>query len=473
MPFLVLSFVKNNYPRPAGADSLSASLSATEITTEDSLNTPQIYCTDGTTPQITQSSPSTPRPVILRANPHTRLSGSVVPIASVQPVKTFKPIAPNLASLPTVPSPDNAMLLLKFPGGETIKLSNLPFVKADQPPSPSPVNPETRLKLKRVLSNPKGAPIEIKSPLQAYPATPPSTNKTSDQTTEESEKNELKERNRMSAQRSRQKKRQHFESLAETCNNMQKENSALNTENKVLREEIISLKRLLGNHLDCSVTQQRGQREVVRNAIEPRLVSLVGKKTQEESNSKQVNILRAKTLPNLVEENLHNIPEVISCDETSVTKAEAYAEFDKSCHNVIYTVPSPPQTFPEDLRVDTRLKETEEAQFHDKPGSSIPSTASIAAISQTREKPRVAPLQKQEKLTTAPSPVFVRLTPTSENVKQTLALHCHRVGNEREEKTNNKGVVAKRLKDKLQILKQKMAEDAGTFSTLGSGPSNT
>ena len=238
-------------------------MSATEITSEDTLNTPQIFCSDSNvTSQMTVA--SAPRPVILRANPHTR-----IPIASVQPVKTYKPIAPNPATLPSTPSPDNAMLLLKFPGGETIKLSNLPFVKADQPSPPSPVNQETRLKLKRVLSSQKSTPNIEKSSSQVFTQSSTTATKVPEKAASEVEKNELKERNRMSAQRSRQKKRQHFESLAETCSNMQKENSALNTENKILREEIINLKRLLGEHIDCSVTRQNGQREMIQNVVEP------------------------------------------------------------------------------------------------------------------------------------------------------------------------------------------------------------
>eukprot|EP00092_Neocalanus_flemingeri_P020974 GFUD01022725.1.p1 GENE.GFUD01022725.1~~GFUD01022725.1.p1 ORF type:complete len:553 (+),score=148.72 GFUD01022725.1:49-1659(+) len=465
-----------------GADSLSASLSATEIS-DDTLNTPQIYCSDANTPQIT---PSAPRPVILRAHPHNRGTGSGVPVASVQPVKTYKPIAPNPVSLPAVASPDNAMLLLKFPGGETIKLSNLPFVKADIPPTPSTVNQETRLKLKRVLSTPKGPSVQIQSPTQSLPLAP-SVSKNNEQYTEEGEKNELKERNRMSAQRSRQKKRQHFESLAETCNNMQKENSALNTENKVLREEIVSLKRLLGQHLDCSVTQLTGQRDTLQNAIEPKMVSLVATqksklKTYETPRS---NIQSPKSKQN--EENIMNIQvevsnEVISMQTSSVENTADIVEdtpskYEKQSRNENYTnksvpiVPSPPQTFPEDLRVDTRLKETEESQFP-KTGATLITSQERDRINTLRLMPTPQKLQPTTPNPGFPSPVFVRLTPTSECVKQTLALHCHRVGSEREEKNASKGVVAKRLKDKLQILKQKMAEDANMFPSTSSEPNN-
>ena len=58
---------------------------------------------------------------------------------------------------------------------------------------------------------------------------------------------------------------------------------------------------------------------------------------------------------------------------------------------------------------------------------------------------------------------------TSGNVKATLAQHCRKVGTERSIKANNKGVVARRLKDKLKILKEKLAEDENTLSDIKSG----
>ena len=401
---------------------------------------------------------SAPRPVILRANPHTR-----IPIASVQPVKTYKPIAPNPATLPSTPSPDNAMLLLKFPGGETIKLSNLPFVKADQPSPPSPVNQETRLKLKRVLSSQKSTPNIEKSSSQVFAQSSTTATKVPEKAASEVEKNELKERNRMSAQRSRQKKRQHFESLAETCSNMQKENSALNTENKILREEIINLKRLLGEHIDCSVTRQNGQREMIQNVVEPKLVNL----SRDSLPNNEVNSIRnvdpaIKTMSRQEEDRFMKIPVVMSSDlhpnkGDFQSLKENVVDFENPHQTVSYinsSVPSPPQTVPEDLRVDTKLKES-------------------------GELPRVEANNSSHKLDqhhmhSQQNPVFVQLTPNSESVKQTLALHCHRVGSEREEKNTNKVVVAKRLKDKLQILKQKMAEDESTFSSItsaGTSPS--
>ena len=62
-------------------------------------------------------------------------------------VKTFKPIAPSPLTLPSSPSSSSALLLLKFPSGETVKLSNLPLA----PPPPQhmqpPIHVETKTRL--------------------------------------------------------------------------------------------------------------------------------------------------------------------------------------------------------------------------------------------------------------------------------------------------------------------------------------
>ena len=152
-----------------------------------------------------------------------------LPTASVQPVKTFKPIAP---AMPAAAGPDNAMLLLKFPGGETIKLSNLPFVKAEEGGTATPaVQQETKLKLKRVLSGGAG-------PSAVACSSRPPLGLAEDEA--EEGRSELKERNRMSAQRSRLKKRQQLDMMADTCSAMQRHNSALTAENKVTIGLVVS-----------------------------------------------------------------------------------------------------------------------------------------------------------------------------------------------------------------------------------------
>ena len=109
------------------------------------------------------------------------------------------------------------------------------------------------------------------------------------------------------------------------------------------------------------------------------------------------------------------------------------------------------QTHSEDLRVNTRIKDDSQTQ------------------SQTQSK-----IVKPERLQAAPqalvaAPVSGGKGKASGSVKATLAKHCRKVGTQRSIKASNKGVVARRLKDKLQILKQKLAEDENTLSDIKSG----
>merc|ERR1712029_864370 len=75
-------------------------------------------------------------------------------------------------------------------------------------------------------------------------------------------------RNRMSAQRSRVKKRQHIETLLESYTQSQNENQKLSVENKMLLEDNDRLRRLLAEHLDCSVTPRAGTRELLAQELD-------------------------------------------------------------------------------------------------------------------------------------------------------------------------------------------------------------
>lgn len=386
------------------ATSLNAAIA--EIPESDSLNTPKIFMSESIT---TANS----RPVILRTHSHNKITSSGLPIASVQPVKTLKPIAPNPATFVTGgQTNDNAMLLLKFPGGETIKLSNLPFVKCDTNKSSSvpPVTNDTRLKLKRTLKT------TTNEQLLNYSSTSSSTPCTSSSITSlDNVKEDLKERNRMSAQRSRMKKRQHIETLLDNCNQRKKENDSLKKENKFLMDENMKLRRLLSDHLECNVTTRTGATDVLAAELSIHKV--------------QPNVRTCNTETQTSE---YDFIESVS---TRVSEDEfAYQE---------PILPSPPQTYPEDLRVDTRIKEEEK-----KKDPSVIIEVSIPQIPLTGESVVVA---------------------KKSNVKHTLALHCQKVGNDRTIKKTNKGVVARRLKDKLQLLKQKLAEDETILYDIKSG----
>ena len=397
-----LHFRKATEAVKRGADIVTASLPASSES--ESLNTPQIYVSEASSPGVVTS-----RPVILRSNSHNRIAASTLPVASVQPVaKQFKPIAPNPGA-----GSDNALLLLKFPGGETLKLTNLPFVKCDSnlASSSAPMNQETKLKLKRVLnSNPRlesGASVTNPSPSSASSLSPPSSSNSSD---------DLKERNRMSAQRSRVKKRQHIETLLETFTQSQNENQSLSAENKMLLEENARLRRLLAEHLDCSVTLRAGTRDLLAQELDLAILA--------------------------PDSRTHDIQTQTSVTGARDPEPEHFPDF-----------PPPPQTHPEDLRVDTRIK-------NDSQSSKI----------QTAECVQPHPTASASVIAVAgPASGGKARTKTSGNVKATLAQHCRKVGTERSIKANNKGVVARRLKDKLKILKEKLAEDENTLSDIKSG----
>ena len=228
----------------------------------------------------------------------------------------------------------------------------------------------------------------------------------------------------MSAQRSRVKKRQHIETLLETCSLSQNENQTLRAENKLLLEENDKLRRLLAEHLDCSLTLSRGARDLLAQELD-----------------------LVVTPPDT---RTHNIQTQTSVTEARVPGRVEFKEFQP-----------PPQTHPEDLRVDTRIK------------SDLRVDTRIRDDSQTQSKTQ-SKIVKPEGLQAAPqalvaAPVSGGKGKASGSVKATLAKHCRKVGTQRSIKASNKGVVARRLKDKLQILKQKLAEDENTLSDIKSG----
>ena len=415
----------------AGQDGLSASLSSSELPGEESLNTPQIFCSDsGSSPSLTS------RPVILRSHSHNRVvqQTSNIPVASVQPVKAFKAIAPSPSSLPFSPSSDNALLLLKLPTGETVKLSNLPFVKCDsaQPPPGGgggggiTVKNETKLKLKKSLktSRPTSAsPRSVSAPTTVSGTVRPGESSSGASALDERDelKDDLKERNRMSAQRSRLKKRQQLEQ-------MQAEKSVLSAENKALRAEVSRLKLILTEHLDCSVTVRAGARESLSRQV-------CGGDQQDQADS-----------------------QTAQCDQYQHQEQSPFT-YD--------TATSPPQTYPEDLRirVDTKVDTKEDTKVDTKMGTKV----------DTKEDTKMDSRPKQDEKCVSPEGPAVSLRPLvlsagpgtaarRSRIKQRLALHCEKVGNKKKLKATNKA----RLKDKLQIIKQKMVEDEHIWSSLQS-----
>lgn len=517
-----------------GADSLSASIAATEIPEEDSLNTPHIYPAPGDTPVPSTGGAPAPRPVLLRANSRSRplvpltTRMPFVPVASVQPVKIlgFKPIAPNgpvlsmlaghsgpVPNKATQDGTENASLLLKFPSGETIKLSNLPFVKEEVSSSSGgnmTVNSPTKLKLKETLINNTNSAafaskrnnadtisdisvVEARENnydlgITAGPSLPKKIRSCS--VDEMDKKKDIQERNRASAQRSRNKKRDEYENTLIRCKGLEKKTSMLEMENSILREEVIKLKTLLIKHSNCQITKDCNEQDKIKSIVEPRVItnvipqikppivinspeivkppnSIVMIPVEDPLNMKHPVYLKKQNPVQTFQQFSFppSIPKANSIHDHEV-QSESFQNLNhKSSHlseepeldapmnltsgsHIDPTVnEAPPQTVPEDLRVDhSKVKLIDSA---------------VAAV---REEVTFSPVKEEvtpveEEMTQISSPGFVRVTPNSICVKQTLARHCQRVVSEKHDIREKKGKVAKRLKDKLLDLKIKMGEE--------------
>ena len=187
----------------------------------------------------------------------------------------------------------------------------------------------------------------------------------------------------------------------------------------------MSLKELLGEHLNCSLVHQR---PAARQAV----LALMAKPVSAPAVTAD---LETRTQPELS----------LDPDQGEVEDGEQEAG------EAPVVVQSPPQTQPEDLRVAARLRGGKDEE---------PAPA-----------PAPAPAPQQLPVTAVKSraPEAGEPARSLDSVRQTLARHCHKVGTERETKNAKKGVVAKRLKDKLEILKQKMAEDENSYLELKTG----
>merc|ERR1712032_1262111 len=396
-----------------GADSLSATVTATELVdSEESLNTPQIYCTEASHTQpscstvstvTTATSISTAQPVILKVQPNN--------------VKTFKPIAPSPLTLPPSSCPSSsALLLLKFPSGETVKLSNLPLAPPPQQQMQPPIHVETKTRLKQTLNVAKAQRLSNSSTTknkkeESRGVSEEEKRRRKEEIEEESERKEQKERNRMSAQRSRQRKRVQSDSLRQESNKVRQENGRLREENVALREEVEELKALLALHQNCG---NIGNEDKSHGTTTPFMLNSLKSPPQTVPED-----LRVQRTPGLSE----------ACSDAGGAGLEGNVPAQlhiqlpiPSPSNVCYAIPAV-----------------------------APSLAPQNAKSFTPQHPNsILPIQNQV-------PAMIS---GMEPVKQTLARHCHKTTSRRVEEVENRGVLRGRLKDKLHDLKRKLAEDS-------------
>jgi len=86
--------------------------------------------------------------------------------------------------------------------------------------------------------------------------------------TTDPKRDDIKERNRYSAMRSRNRKKEHYDKLEKDC-------KKLSIENTILRQEVIKLKKVLQDHVNCDVTLANYEQSTIRSLIEPHLMMSV------------------------------------------------------------------------------------------------------------------------------------------------------------------------------------------------------
>jgi len=231
---------------------------------------------------------------------------------------------------------------------------------------------------------------------------------------EENERQEQKERNRMSAQRSRQRKRVESDSLRQESDKVRQENTRLREENVALREEVEQLKALLVLHQNCTN---------------------VGNEDKNHGAGPSFMLTSLKSPPQTVPEDLR------------VQRTPGLSE---ACSDVGTSSSL-------EVGMGTSLEgNLPTTQLHVLPSGSytIPVASGLppqnAKTFTLQHQTPILPIQNQ----------IPQMTPGMEPVKQTLARHCQKATSRRVEEVENRGVLRGRLKDKLQDLKRKLAEDS-------------
>lgn len=187
---------------------------------DEVLNTPQIITSEYPTPAVLLTSE-------IFTSKTQRSTSLVTPTRPAN-----RPIAPALT--PPAPGVQQAQLLLRLPGGETVQLSNLPFVQA-------PAEKESK---KKIILTSEASKKSVKKP------------KGTTSSDDDSKKQMLLERNRAAAFRSRVKKRVHVETVKEQNAKLLAINKAQSQEIGRLKAENSQLRSELVQHTNCSQGQK-------------------------------------------------------------------------------------------------------------------------------------------------------------------------------------------------------------------------
>ena len=169
----------------------------------------------------------------------------------------------------------SAQLLLRLPGGKTMQLSSLPFIKETVTVPTETPSPKEKLKQSILNKNPKDIEINPEIPSVSVVEVNRKRQASGNESTNVENDEMRKERNRAAAQRSRAKKKRLGNQLQEENRKLLTENKLLRLENKALKEEIVKLKSVSELHRNCEISQQeRNQIETTKFPAQIKIVTL-------------------------------------------------------------------------------------------------------------------------------------------------------------------------------------------------------
>lgn len=234
---------------------------------EDALHTPKLNLIPES-PKLVPVNPVTSLPVVVQSDAFPPSPRKIRPIA---PLKTD--LIGDISS--SIKEPSSAQLLLKFPTGESIHLSDMPVVLSSSRSSDPSTSDKNSAPVKQILKKSIARKRGLESQeAEEEPHEGVSKKKKSHVSEDEEKRRQILERNRAAAQRSRNKKRHEVAKTRETMDKYKRTIREVMAQNERLKMECQWLKSILEKHLDCSVTKALNQRDLLEKEIRPKIVAL-------------------------------------------------------------------------------------------------------------------------------------------------------------------------------------------------------
>ena len=229
------ALTSNTTERPSSSNVDEGQHHPDPTTNDDMLNTPQIM-----TLQDIQSAPSSAKVIQISSSISTPSSLSTSPLkipggGSNKSHTLVRPIAPKMIESDVTTNQldrsnntnenSAAQLLIRMPSGKTIKLSKIPFyLQGFEAPTPASDDYLAIVEKVKTKSYPQKSKIVPENNASNF---------------------DLKERNRAAASRSRLKRKNKNEAMTLKIEEIMKQNRNLQSENQILKKEVVKLKEKL------------------------------------------------------------------------------------------------------------------------------------------------------------------------------------------------------------------------------------